>query len=77
MAPNLFAERILRPIKNRLWDFPPKSFPQQWYRDACSEHETITEAIRAKDLDKTVSCVKDAHWSFEYNKKYLRAVYCL
>ncbi|SDO89373.1 GntR family transcriptional regulator [Desulforhopalus singaporensis] len=75
MAPNVFAERILRPIKNRLWDFPAKSFPRQWYLDACSEHDKIIEAIRNKDLNEAVSCMKDVHWDFEYNKKYLRTVY--
>ncbi len=76
-APNLFAERILRPIKNRLWDFPQKSFAQQWYLDACTEHETIVNAIRGKDPDKAASCLKDVHWNFEYNKKHIRAVYYL
>ncbi|SDO44338.1 GntR family transcriptional regulator [Desulforhopalus singaporensis] len=75
MAPNMFAERILRPIKNRLWDFPAKSFPQQWYLDACAEHDRILEAIRDKDLEEAVFCMKDVHWDFEYNKKYIRAVY--
>lgn len=77
MAPNLFAERILRPIKNRLWDFPKKSFSQQWYLDSCIEHTTIVAAIRENDLNKAVSCLKDVHWDFEYNKKHIQAVYYL
>lgn len=77
MAPNLFAERILRPIKNRLWDFPKKSFSQQWELDACHEHDLIIEALRERDAEKAVSCLKDIHWSFEYNKKHIRAVYYL
>lgn len=77
IAPNLFAERILRPIKNRLWDFPQKSFSQQWYLDACIEHRTIVAAIRDRDLEKAVSCLKNVHWDFEYNKKHIRAVYYL
>ena len=77
MAPNLFAERILRPIKNRLWDFPQKSFSQQWEMDACDEHDLIIDAIRERDCEKAVSCLKDVHWSFEYNKKHILAVYYL
>ena len=77
LAPNIFAERILRPIKNRLWDFPKKSFPQQWYLDACAEHQALIEALRRKDLDKAVSFHKEVHWGFEFNKKYIRMAYYL
>lgn len=77
MAPNLFAERILRPIKNRLWDCPKKSFSQRWELDACHEHELIVNAIREGDIEKAISCIKDFHWSFEYNKKHILAVYYL
>lgn len=77
MAPNKFAERILHPIKNRLWDIPKKSFPQQWYLDACSEHQVVIDALREKDLEKAVSTQKNVHWGFEFNKKYIQMAYYL
>ncbi|WP_136805588.1 GntR family transcriptional regulator [Desulfosediminicola flagellatus] len=77
MAPNVFAERILRPIKNRLWDFPQKTFPKQWYLNACAEHQMIIDALSEKDIHKAVSCLKDLHWNFQYNKEYIQKVYYL
>lgn len=75
MARNKFAERILIPIKNRLWDYPKKSFPKQWYLDACTEHQSILDALREKNVDKAISYIKHIHWDFEFNKKYIQKAY--
>ena len=77
MAPNKFAERILDPIKNRLWDIPKKSFPQEWYLNACTEHQFIVDALREKNLSKAVSYLKQVHWGFELNKKFIKMAYYL
>jgi DNA-binding GntR family transcriptional regulator len=77
LAPNKFAERILKPIKDRLWDFPKKSFPQQWYLDACAEHQCIIDALRDRNLDRAVSYLKYVHWGFELNKNYIQMAYYL
>ena len=77
LAPNKFAERILNPIKNRLWDIPKKTFPHQWYLDACTEHQFIIDALREKNLRKAVSYLKQVHWGFDLNKKYIKMAYYL
>ncbi len=77
MAPNKFAERILNPIKNRLWDIPKKSFPRQWYLDSCLEHQFVLDALREGNLEKAVSYHKQVHWGFEFNKKYIQIAYYL
>ncbi len=68
VAPNLFAERILYPIKNRLWDFPRKNFDKKWYLNAMNEHELIIENIKNKDKQKLYNTIVQVHWGFEYNK---------
>ncbi len=75
MAPNIFAERILTPIKNRLWDIPKKSFPQKWYLDACSEHQILVDALRERNLEKAVTYHRHIHWGFDFNKKFIEMVY--
>ena len=77
LSPNTFAERILRPIKNRLWDFPKKSFPQQWYMAACAEHQTVIDALRSKNVSKATSCIKEVHWGFKFNQRYIKMAYFL
>lgn len=75
VSSNRFAERILHPIKNRLWDFPRKNFVIGWYHAAIDEHELIVEAIAAKDRQKLMHSVKELHWGFAYNETYIRKTY--
>ena len=51
VSSNIFAERILHPIKNRLWDFPRKNISIGWYHAAIDEHELIVDSIKKKKLD--------------------------
>ncbi len=69
VAPNLFAERILKPIKNRLWDFPRKNFHTKWYENAIDEHGLIIDNIKNKDKESLFHNIVHVHWGFEYNKE--------
>ena len=71
LDPNPFVERILAPIKKRLWGMPPKRIPKQWLLDACDEHVEIIKAIEQKNARQAADCIKDKHWNFEYNKEYI------
>lgn len=75
VCPNLFARRILNPIKNRLWDFPRKNFVQAWYLAAIDEHALIIDAIESRNTELLVRAVRDLHWDFAYNEPSIRKVY--
>lgn len=77
VSSNRFAERILHPIKNRLWDFPRKNFVIDWYQAAIDEHELIVEAIAGKDRQNLMHTVKELHWGFAYNETFIRKTYNL
>ncbi|HJA78341.1 GntR family transcriptional regulator [uncultured Desulfovibrio sp.] len=77
LNPNLLAERVIRPIKNRLWDFPRKNFIIEWYKAAVDEHECIIEAIARNDVDEICRVVKDVHWGIAHNKSYILKEYNL
>lgn len=72
---NVFAERVLTPIKTRLWDFPRKGIAMQWINMACEEHEQIVEAIEQRDKEQVLFLILERHWSYEYNEHYVRRVY--
>ncbi len=72
---NIFARRVITPIKQRLWDFPRQGFSQEWELRCCAEHQQIAEAIKRGDLAETVRIIREVHWSFAYNEKYIRKVY--
>ena len=75
VRPNLFAKRILKPIKNRLWDFPRKNFVREWYVAATEEHEMIVAAIEARDAEALAHAVKERHWDFAYNQDSICKAY--
>ena len=75
LADTVFVDRIINPIKHRLWDFPKRGFSRQWLIMACDEHDAIVDAIEAKDLEACVRIIREAHWSFDYNEKFIRKVY--
>ncbi|CAG36122.1 related to transcription regulator (GntR-family) [Desulfotalea psychrophila LSv54] len=75
VAPNLFAERILVPVQNRLWDLPRRNFVQRWFLDGCDEHDLIIRALREKNETDLRYYVKERHWDFEYNKEHIFAIY--
>ncbi|MCQ2444241.1 MAG: GntR family transcriptional regulator [Mailhella sp.] len=75
MRPNLFAARILKPIKNRLWDFPRKNFIQSWYLAAVDEHDMIIDAIANHDAASLYETVRNLHWGFAHNSEQIKNVY--
>lgn len=75
LSGNVFARRILIPIRQRLWDFPRRRYQQQWELQACDEHRQITEAIRANDKSEALRVIRELHWNFPYNEKFIRWVY--
>lgn len=77
LNPNLLAERVIRPIKNRLWDFPRKNFIIEWYKAAVEEHEDIIDAIEKRNAEEVNRVIKDVHWGIAHNKNYILKEYNL
>lgn len=75
VSSNRFAERILHPIKNRLWDFPRKNFVISWYQAAVDEHEQIVDAVAKRDRRALMHAVRELHWGFAYNEAHIRKTY--
>lgn len=74
---NIFAERIILPIKYRLWDFPRKNLIQNRYENAVKEHALLIDVIEQKDLVQIEKTIKNFHRNFEYNKEYIIKAYNL
>lgn len=70
------AARILLPIKNRLWDFPKKSFQKRWFRASVEEHNILLQFMRSGKSDNAAVFLKQQHWNFEYNKEFIKRTYC-
>ncbi|AEA34070.1 GntR family transcriptional regulator [Hippea maritima] len=72
-------EEMLRTIsimRQRLYDFPPKSeYLPKWEYKSLKEHEILIELLRQKDFVTAGLFLKNVHWSFEVQKKYIVQYY--
>lgn len=73
----IFARRILSPIKFRLWDFPRKNFLFDWYIKAIDEHEQIISAIESRNISVLAHIVKEVHWGYDCCKDFIKIEYNL
>lgn len=75
LSGNVFAKRLVTPIRQRYWDFPRIGYGKDWDLMACKEHRQIIKAIRTKNLPEAIEIIKEKHWGFAYNEKFIRQVY--
>ena len=63
-------------LKERLYDFPRRSsYIKEWELDSMAEHAEIVKRLRSADFKGAASYVKDVHWSFEVQERYIRKYY--
>ncbi|MEG1824759.1 MAG: GntR family transcriptional regulator [Cloacibacillus sp.] len=46
-----------------------------WELVCCDQHDKLIDAIEEKNLHHIFSCIKDEHWSFKKQKKYIVRYY--
>jgi len=63
-------------LKERLYDFPRRSsYVKEWERDSMAEHAEICQRLRSGDFKGAAAYVRDVHWSFEVQERYIRTYY--
>ena len=68
--------RHVRTLKERLYDFPRRSeYVKEWELDSTAEHAEITTRLRTGDFKGTAAYVRDVHWNFEVQERYIRTYY--
>jgi len=75
LSENAAIKRIIMPLKQRLYDFPRRTYIEEWELNNCREHEMFMEYIDRGDCDKAVSLWRNSHWSFEAYEKFIRRFY--
>lgn len=75
LSNNMFVQRLLTPVKHRLLEFPRRGFLPEWEKRACDEHESILDAIENGDHKEAARLIRQQHWDYEHNEKYIRRVY--
>lgn len=75
MSDNEFLKRIILPMKQRLYDFPQRSYMKNWEEQNCRDHEALIEAIERGDKDAAAGVWRDRHWSFSVQAPYIKRFY--
>ncbi len=62
--------------KQRLYDFPrKKDFVKEWELASIKEHAKLIEFIEAKDAESAASFIRDVHWSFKVQERFIKQYY--
>jgi len=81
---NVFLERsgnenlkkIVNTLKKRLYDFPrQKGFVKEWEQASIGEHGELVRLIQQRNAEKAVDFIRDVHWSFRVQKKFIDLYY--
>ena len=75
LSTNKTLHQVITPMKQRLYDFPPRTYITEWELINCDEHSEFIELIRRNKPQEAASLWKDRHWSFDYHEKYIRRFY--
>ncbi len=69
--------KIVMPIKQRLYDFPRLGYIKEWELNNCNEHQQFIELVEKGDCNGAASIMRDVHWSFGVQEKYIKQFYSL
>ncbi len=72
---NDLIKKFILPTKQRLYDFPRQNYIKEWEIKNCEEHQQFIECLKKGKPEKAAKVLKDVHWSFEYQKKFIKKFY--
>jgi DNA-binding GntR family transcriptional regulator len=76
LSSNATLKRMVRTLKQRLYDFPRRSaFVKEWELASTGEHEQLIERIAAGDAEGAAEQIRGVHWSFEVQEPFIRRYY--
>jgi len=68
--------KLANTLKKRLYDFPrQQGFVKEWEQASIGEHARLIELIRRKAKAEAAAYVRDVHWSFAVQEKYVSQYY--
>jgi DNA-binding GntR family transcriptional regulator len=70
--------RIVNNLKRRLYDFPrQKGFVKEWEEASIGEHAELLRLIKAANRKEAAAHVRDVHWSYKVQEKYIVRYYAI
>lgn len=75
LSENQSLMSVITPFKKRLYDFPRRGYIKEWELNNCREHNQFIELIKNKDREGAAQMLRDVHWSYAVQKKYILQFY--
>jgi DNA-binding GntR family transcriptional regulator len=75
LSDNNHLQGFLMPMKQRLYDFQQRPYVKDWELRNCVEHDELLDLIKQGNCAGAVHCIRDIHWSFKVQEKYIREFY--
>jgi DNA-binding GntR family transcriptional regulator len=73
---NKTLARIIGNLKKRLYDFPrQRQWIKEWEQTSIGEHQEIVDFLAAGDAQSAALFLRDVHWSFAVQEKFIRKYY--
>jgi len=77
LSDNEALNKIITPLKLRLYDFPRRTYVKEWEQQHLREHDQFIDYIRKSDKVGAADIIQHVHWSFAVHEKYFRQFYKL
>lgn len=76
LAGNATLKNLAHILKRRLYDFPRrKGYIKEWEEASLEEHKEFLSLLERADFEKAADFIRDVHWSFAVQEKYIRKYY--
>jgi DNA-binding GntR family transcriptional regulator len=76
LSGNKLLKKTVDTLKKRLYDFPrQKGFVKEWEIASIHEHQKIVEFLSEGKFEEAANFIRDVHWSFKVQEKFIRKYY--
>ena len=75
LSENSTLKKIITPLKQRLYDFPRRTYIKEWELSNCEEHDRFIKYIDKGERSQAARIMQDSHWSFDAYEKFIRRFY--
>jgi DNA-binding GntR family transcriptional regulator len=77
LSDNVMLRNFITPVKQRLYDFPRRSYIKEWELRNCDEHQLFIDEIKGGNRERAVQVMRDVHWSYEVQAEFIKEFYSL
>ena len=75
LSTNAALQRVIMPLKRRLYDFPRLTYISEWELINCDEHDRFVKFLEEGKPDEAAELWRNEHWSFTAHEQYIREFY--